>query len=44
MLAAGALDPNDVDDHTEGIVDAALAAARAAAAVEQEHVADLTGG
>ena len=28
MLAEGKIDPNDYDDHTEGIVDAAIAAAR----------------
>jgi transposase len=31
MLAAGKIDPTDYDDHTEGIVDAALAAATAVA-------------
>ena len=28
MLAEGKIDPTDYDDHTEGIVDAAIAAAR----------------
>jgi transposase len=32
MLAAGKIDPTDYDDHTEGIVDAAIAAARVDAA------------
>ena len=40
MLAEGKLDPADFDDHTEGIVDAALSAARVAAAGHGE-MADL---
>ncbi|MGK3998869.1 IS66 family transposase [Sorangium sp. So ce1024] len=43
MLAAGKLDPNDFEDHTEGIVRAALAAARAAATADQGDAAHLTG-
>ncbi|WP_437983482.1 IS66 family transposase [Sorangium sp. So ce117] len=43
MLAAGKLDPNDFEDHTEEIVRAALAAARAAPAADPADVADLTG-
>lgn len=43
MLAAGKLDPNDFEDHTEEIVRAALAAARAAATADQGDVAALTG-